>query len=190
MNKNRKGETSNPLMVILFAMILVLLAMAFINSVADTKSSQTSLTPITGESYNLLTRGCYPAGALGTVNITDADCNITVSAWYPAEDWRLSESQCDLSNVVVTNNTGTVLEADTDYTLFADTGIIQLLNTSTLYNSSATMNNNLLKVNYDYCSSGYLTSSGDRGIANLWVTLMILTLIGVLIGVVVKLWNN
>jgi hypothetical protein len=188
--KNKKGESSNPLMIIMGALIFILIAIAFINSVADTKARQTDLITIANESYNLSSNGCYPVGLTGTVNITDSDCNITVTEWYAAGDWRLSSSQCDLSSVTITNVTGTALTEDTDYEIFADTGIIRLLNTSTLYNSSGTMSNNGLRVNYDYCGSSYLTSSGDRGLANLWTTMMIIVLIAGLAVAVKKIWGE
>lgn len=185
--KNKKGE-GNPLMLIFGAIILVLLALAFITSVANTKSTQTDLLSASDEQSNLMTLGCYTDD--GEVNESVAACNITVDNWYATGDWRASESQCYLSSVVVSNDTGTALELDTDYAIHSDAGIIQLLNTSDTANSSDIMSDNLLEVDYSYCGAGYLTSSGDRGLANLWTTMMILVLIGVLVGIVLKIWKN
>jgi hypothetical protein len=186
--KNTKGESNNPLFIIFGAIILVLLGLALITSVANTKASQTNLLSVADEQSNLKTLACYTDD--GQVNESLEACNITVNAWYSTGDWRLSESQCDLSSVSVTNDTGTALTEDTDYILHADLGIIQLLNTSTTENSSATLGDNLVEVDYSYCGSGYLTSSGDRGIANLWTVMMIIVLIGALAAAAYKMFGK
>lgn len=185
---NNKGEASNPMVILIWAVVGILLLMAFIGIVADTKSQQTGLLSIADEQSNLHTLSCYTG--IGEINESNSACNITVNTWYATDDWRLSESQCYLSSVVVSNDTGVALTEDTDYKIFASSGIIQLLNTTTMANTSATMNDNLLEVDYNYCGSGYLTSSGDRGIADLWTTIMIIALIIFLVLTVKKLWGE
>lgn len=181
-------EVKNPFVVIMGAIILILVGMAFITTVADTKSTQTSLLTTSDEQSNLQTLSCYTSE--GQVNESNSACNITVDNWYTSGDWRESEGQCYLSSVTLANDTGTELTLDTDYRLFDSSGIIQLLNTTTTENSSDTMSNNLVEVDYSYCGEGYLTSSGDRGLANLFPTLMIIVLIIALGGAAMKMYNE
>ena len=184
---NKKGQENKLLTIIVLAM-LVFIALAFITSVANTKAKQTDLLSSANESSNLTVLGCYEKG--GTINITNTACNITVSEWYATGDWRASESQCYLTGVKVTNNTGVPLTLNTDYQIFASTGKIRLLNTSTMYNSSNTMSNNVIKVSYNYCGSGYLKSSGDRSLANLWTTMMIILLVVIIAGSAYKVMKE
>jgi len=164
----KKKAQSNPIMLIFGAIILVLIALAFITSVANTKSTQTDLLSVSDEQFNLQTLDCYTDD--GEVNESNSACNLTVSNWYSAGDWRLSESPCYLSSVAVTNDTGTALTETS--------------------NSSDTLSDNVVESDYSYCDSGYLTSSGDRGLANLWTTMMILVLIGGLVAIVLRIWKG
>lgn len=184
----KKKAQSNPIMLIFGAIILVLIALAFITSVANTKSTQTDLLSVSDEQFNLQTLDCYTDD--GEVNESNSACNLTVSNWYSAGDWRLSESPCYLSSVAVTNDTGTALIKDVDYVLYSSIGTIQLLNTTDTSNSSDTLSDNVVESDYSYCDSGYLTSSGDRGLANLWTTMMILVLIGGLVAIVLRIWKG
>jgi len=184
--KNKKGQ-ENPMMILFGVIILVLVALALITSVANTKSTQTDLSTVSNEQSNLMTLGCYEAGQ---VNESNSACNITVTNWYDSDDWRASNAQCYLTSVSVTNDTATALTLDTDYHLFSDTGIIQLLNTTDTSNASATLLNNIVEIDYSYCESGYLTNSGDRGLANLWVTMMVLVLLGSVAAVAMKLMKS
>lgn len=181
---NKKGQVGmNPFTFIMGSIIMILVGLALITSVADTKATQTDLLSVLDEQTNLVTVGCYVGGQ---VNESDPDCNITVSNWYPAGDWRASESQCYLSSVVVSDDTGTALTLDTDYYLYSDTGVIQLLNTT----ATTSLPNNLVEVDYEYCGEGYLTSSGDRSLASLWTTMMVLALIIILAIGAMKLLEN
>ena len=186
---NKRGESSSPMALIIMALLIILLSLVFITSTANTVSTQNKLTTVSNESYNLLTNGCYSVLGTGTVNISNSACNITVSAGYPAGDWRRSESQCAITDTV-TNSTGTPLTLNTDYRLNSTTGTIQLLNTTTIYNSTGLMSNNVIKINYNYCGTGYLTSSGDRSILGLLTTLMIIALIVILAGIVSVAFKN
>ena len=181
-----KGE--NPFLLLFIAIITILVALALITSVANTKASQTDLLDVSDEQENLQTIGCYTDD--GQVNESNPACNITVDAWYSAGDWRLNEPQCYLSSVVVSNDTGTALTEDTDYILYSSIGTIQLLNTTTTANSSDTLADNLVEIDYSYCGEGYLTNSGDRSLANLWTVMMIIVLLGSIIGIAYKMMKG
>jgi len=187
---NRKGQQNNPLMTIILLAMILFIGLAFATSVANTKSTQTDKRAVTNESDNLGT-SCYVYNLSNTslweVNESDSNCNITVDNWY--SDWRASESKCNLGSVAVTNSTGTLtLTEGTDYNLYEDSGLIQFLNTSKTSNDS--LKDNLTYTDYNYCGSGYLTSSGDRGILSLIPTMMILVLIGAGIIAIRKVWIN
>ena len=181
-------KNENPIMVLFLAIITILVSLALITSVANTKSRQTDLLSISDEQVNLQTLGCYTSA--GQVNESNSACNITVDNWYDSGDWRRSEPQCYLSSVVVSNDTGTALTADTDYVLYSSLGTIQLLNTTTTANSSDTLANNIVEIDYSYCDEGFLTNSGDRGLANLWTVMMIIVLLGVLSGVAYRMMKR
>jgi len=178
-------KNQNPMIVLILLIITILLSFAFISSVANTKAKQTSLLSSLDEQVNLQTIDCYNAS--GQVDEDSPNCNITVENWYSSGDWRINEPQCYLSNVVVTNDSGTALTEDTDYEVYEDSGIIHLLNTETTSNESSTMNNNIIDIDYSYCGEGYLTSGGDRSLANLWTLMMILVLLISISGVVFKM---
>jgi len=181
---NKKGQQDNPLMVVIILGMIILIGLAFITSTANTKELQTDKISKANEIDNL---GTSCMTSKGQVNESSTDCNITVDKWY--NDWRASHSACDLENVVVTNSTGTsTLTEGTDYNLYAGSGIIQMLNTSKT-NSTGLLDNQTY-TDYDYCGEGYLTSSGDRGLANLWTTMMIIVLIGAGVWGINRIWKN
>jgi hypothetical protein len=182
--KNRKGE-ANGFMLIFIAIITILLALAFITSVANTKSVQTDKQIVINESDSLTT--CYEGSADNSVNETKPSCNITVAS--APTGWELTSSECAIGSVVTTNGTGVyTLVEGTDYDLFAQTGILRLLNTTDTGGASLAGNTTL--TSYDYCGNGYLTSSGDRGLMNLIPTLMIIALLIILAGAVYKLFGK
>jgi hypothetical protein len=173
--KNKKGESNNPLMILFYALILVLVALALITSVANTKSQQTNLQTIDNKSISVVSSYANETYASSTTNYTI----------YSQSDWKISE--CPLTSVGISNGAGTLLVEDTDYTLYENEGVYSLINaTKTMPKTSL----NKTYVNATYCADGYLTNSGDRNLANLWVTMMVIVLIGALIGVVMKLYKD
>lgn len=189
--KNKKAET-NIMEIMLGAIILIFLSVAFINVASTSVASQTQLATASNEQYNLLTSGCYSTqiNNTGQVNESNPACNITVANWYNSGNWRLSESVCYLSGVSVANNTGTALTAGTDYIVYPSSGLIQILNTTNTANTSATLSNNLIDTGYSYCGNNYLIHSSDRGLASLWILFMIITLLGALIAIVLKIMKG
>lgn len=157
MSKNKKGQTQLlGMLLVVFAVIVV--GLALLVPVFNTQAQMTDKQNAVDETTNLTSVGCYTAG--GQVNESVAACNITVNG--APTGWKVT--QCPLTNVVVTNNTGTVLTAETDYNVFASTGVIQMLNTSDTDSTSTGQN---VKVDYTYCMDGYNVDSGSRSIARL-----------------------
>jgi hypothetical protein len=146
-------EKDKTITVFMTMFIGLLLALALIGTIADTSSTVTSKTNAPSESYNLQTLGCYEGGEVNGTD--DVNCNLTVT--NAPTGWKSED--CPLTNVVVTNNTGTALTLDTDYLVFDTTGIIQMLNTTSTVNTSL---GNVAKVTYTYCGSNYLNSSWGR----------------------------
>lgn len=172
---NKKGESSNPLALILMGLIIILIALALINTVANTKSQQTEKGQILNQSISVVT-------AYVNNTYVSSGFNYTI---YSQSDWKISE--CPLTGVGISNGAGTLLTKDTDYTLYADKGVYSLINaTKTMPMTSL----NKTYVNATYCGDGYLTSSGDRGLANLWTTLMVIVLIGTLAGLIARIWKE
>jgi hypothetical protein len=176
-------EKDNTVKTLVTTFIVLLLALAFVISIADQTNNVTSKTNAVDEAYNLSGIGCYTAA--GQVNGTgDADCAIAVS--YAPTSWKIED--CPLTNVVVTNTTGTVLVLDTDYELSASTGIITMLNTTDTV--VAKMGNNVL-FDYSYCADNYVNSTWGRQILGVNVGLFaIAILIVVLLAVYFLLGKN
>ena len=181
---NKKGQ-SNTMILLIILFVTIILGISLITSVANTKAKQTNLMEAADEITDLSATGCL-VPALGHVNESNALCNITAGNWYSAGDWRLSASPCYLTSVVVGNATDD-LTVNTDYIVYDESGIVQMLNTTDTHNSSI---GNVIYEDYSFCDSGYLTSAGDRGLANLWVTMMVLVLLIVAIMVGMKLLND
>jgi hypothetical protein len=162
------AEKDKTLTVFMAAFIAVLLAVALIGTIADTSNTSTKKLTVSDESYNLSSLGCYQAGQVN--GTTDVNCNLTVT--NAPTGWE--QEDCPLTSVVVTNNTGTALTLDTDYLVFASTGIIQMLNTTS---TNSTNLGNVAKVDYAYCGDGYLNSSWGRTILDTNVGMFALTIL-------------
>jgi len=155
---NKKGQVGVGAYVIMA--VAIIFCIALIIASAEQTNKMTSLQSVTDETTNL-TVSCYDTGQ---VNESNSACNITVDSWYSAGDWRLSDSQCYLSSVTVSNATGTALTLNTDYNLFSSTGIIQMLNTTDT--NSTNLGEDVL-IDYSYCDAGYNKDGSSRSIANL-----------------------
>jgi len=160
-----KDKTTKTL--ITFA-ILFILGAVFIGVMADQTILSTQKAIVADETTDIST-SCLTDD--GQVNTTNANCNITVT--YAPTGWEQEDTDCYLSGVIVGNST-TALTLDTDYKLYASTGIVQLLNTTETTNT--TFGNNLL-VDYSYCGEGYMADSWGRSILNTNVGLFAIVLL-------------
>jgi hypothetical protein len=172
---NKRGESNNLMLTLFMALIIILLALAFINSVATSKTQQTDLSTITNKSVSVVT-------GYSNETYVNSSFNYTI---YSQSDWKVSE--CPLTNIGISMPNGTLLVKDADYKVFAPQGVYYLINTTKTMPSKT---GNLTYVNATYCQDGYLTSAGDRSIANMWTTIMIIVLIVVLLASVMKIWKN
>jgi hypothetical protein len=179
---DKKGELNTGGVVLIFIGIIV--AFALIGAIASVQNQVTTLQSTTGESTDLSATSCF-IPALGHVNVSNSLCNLTADYWYPSGDWRASESQCYLSSATVGNGTVTYT-ANTDYRLFEEEGVVQLLNTTTTTN--ATSGNNAVLA-YSFCDEGYNKDGGSRSMAGLWTLFAALAIVAfVLLGI--KEWIN
>ena len=158
---NKKGQTSSvgEIVIIFMAMIV---GLALIGTIINIQHETTNTLAISNESTNL-SIACWSSGA---VNVSDVDCNITADNWYSSGDWRENYSTCYLGSVSVSNGTGSALSLNTDYKLFSNLGIIQILDT--VKTNSTGNSNGIILMDYNYCGSGYNKDSSARGIAGLW----------------------
>lgn len=175
-------EKDNTVKTLVTTFVVLLIALAFVLSIAGQTNNATQKTPVVGEAYNLSGIGCYQGGQVN--GTSDPQCNITVT--YAPTGWKVED--CPLTNVVVTNTTGTALTLNTDYKLFASAGLVQMLNTSSTV--VAAMGNNVV-MNYEYCGDGYLNSSWGRTVLNTNVGLFALAILAVvLLAVYLLLGKN
>lgn len=169
---NKKGTLTVGGIVMII--IIVVTCLALFGTIIDRQYEATQKIAISNETHNLTS--CYgDPGDSGVfqVNESVAACNFTVDTWYPTGDWRASESQCDIGNVVVYNGTAGTLTLSTDYNLYAGSGIIQFLNTT----DTDDFDGNNTFFAYDRCGEGYNKDSGARGVALMWTIFAALALL-------------
>ncbi len=160
---SKKGETEMGALIWIF--IAVIVCLSLFTAIINTQNLVTEKQIIVNESQSL--SACYATSTHFQVNESATVCNITIanvpSGWRAAD----GESQCYIGNVVVTNEAGNLtLVLATDYNVFAQTGIIQFLNTS---DTNATgIPTNITFIDYNFCDEGYNKDSSSRGIARLW----------------------
>jgi hypothetical protein len=157
--KNTKGQLTVGQIVLLA--VGIILGVVFMTSIVNEQHLLTDAQTVTDESFSLTS--CYAGSSTGNnVNESVSACNQTLNN-IPS-GWQVGDTTYDIFGVTITNSTGTLtLEADTDYTLFAGTGIIQYLNTST----TEGLGGNITLTDYSYYDTGYNKDSGSRGIARL-----------------------
>ncbi len=172
-------EKTNTMQLLIGSFVVLVLAIAFLTSIADQTNNVTTKTNVADETYNLST-SCYVGGE---VNESNSACNITVTN-YPTS-WRVED--CPLTSVVVSNATGTALTLDTDYSLFTSSGVVQMLNTTTT--NSTGLGNNAL-VDYTYCGDNYMNSSWGRNILGVNVGVFALAILLIIIGAAYFLLNR
>lgn len=165
--KNKKGQMSIGLIVMLFVGIIFSIAM--ITPIADTVGQMTTKQSVDNQSVSVIT-------AYLTNETVNESINFSI---YTQSAWKVLE--CPLSSVAIRNGAGTALVADTDYTLDAANARYSLLTTAKTYPATSL---NQTYVDYTFCADGYNTNSGSRSVANLVVVFSVLALLGfVLLGV-------
>jgi uncharacterized membrane protein len=169
-------EKNNGVSLFMTVFVAVLLGVILIGVVASVNNSNTSKSVASAESHNLAT-SCYTAGNI--VNESNPACNITVT-YAPVS---YLQQDCPLSSVSVTNNTGTALILNTDYHLFASTGVVQMLNT---VNTNHTNLGDNAKVTYTYCGANWVDSSWGRDVLNVVVGLLVIAVLIIVVILVNK----
>jgi len=165
-------EKDNTMKVLITTFVLLLLAIAFLSSIATQTTDVTQKTDVADETTDVSASGCLTAD--GQVNESSSLCNLTVTN-YPTT-WKIED--CPLTSVVVSNDT-TALTVDTDYVVYASSGVIQLLNTTETENG--TIGNSVL-VDYTYCADNYVNTSWGRTILGTNVGIYALAILLVVIA--------
>jgi len=174
------------------AFVALLIGVVLIGTIASSTNAVTEKTIASAETTNLYGNGCWHvSSSVGQVNGTeDVNCNITVT--NAPTGWRTESAEgCGIGSVIVTNSSGNALTVDTDYRVFAYSGIIQMLNT-TKTSSAATglgpLNTTL--VYYDYCGTDYVNSSFGRSATDLIAGFFALALLIVSVGLFYQVLKN
>ena len=154
---NKKGEMNLGLIITVF--IGVIFGIALLGPIFNTQSEMTTKISAVNETTDLNAAGCF---IVETVNITNSDCNITLSNNPSSSTWK--PTLCPIDGVSIKNASGTELTEDTDYKVFGATGVIEMLNTTSTENNTF---GNSVYIGYDSCGDGYNVNSGARGMAGL-----------------------
>ena len=150
--KNRKGEVT--IGTIILMLIGVIVGLILIQEIFNQQSQMTSKNPVTNESITV-TR---IAG--GAVNVTKQN----VLTYAPTSDKWQYGGKCPANGLVLIQNNGTTLIADTDYFYTGAYGNLTFANTANVQQGNTT---NSTKVSYLYCPDGYNTDTSSRSIAGL-----------------------
>jgi hypothetical protein len=156
--------------LLIVGFLTLILGLALIGTVASNVLDKTQKIDVSNEGYNLTDIGCFQGGQVNGTG--DADCNITVT--NAPTGWKSYD--CPLTRVVVTNNSGTALTLDTDYSVYVSTGVIQMFNTT---DTEVTVNAEEMLIDYTYCGDEYLTSEFGRSTSNLIPGFFALALLGI-----------
>jgi len=147
-------EKNNTMKVLISTAVLLILTAVFITSIADQTTVNTERTHIYNESNSVAS--CLVQNVAGGWNISSTGCQINLT--NAPTGWK--QEDCQLTNIVVYNSTGTELTLTTDYTPSASTGTITILDTADTVN----LTTNITYVDYDYCGDNYVSSSWGRSV--------------------------
>lgn len=177
MLKSKKGEANVGIIIILLMGIIV--GLVLLNAIFNGQASMTNKVTSTNEVVSVA------SAKIGVTNNFNSTIKLpAVSNAYAVTDWQYKS--CPLTNVVVTNASGTALTVTTDYTFNTTTGVMSIVNTTTTYNAFLGNNNSL--VDYTYCADGYVKDGSSRSIAGLIGLFGALALVAFVIGYGIKEW--
>ena len=131
----------------------LIIGVLLVGSVAQQSAIVTDKTIVSNEVISVATT--KTDGGLGG-NWLNTTVNLTV-ANNPL-GWKSHD--CALTDVVVTNATGTVFTLGTDYIIQLDSGIIHFLNNTATW--EGTLGSNTTLIDYHYCGDNYLNLSWGR----------------------------
>ncbi len=160
---------------IVAAFVFLIIGVVLLSSIAVETNAKTSRTILEDESKDLVALDCVIGGAVGgEVNETSTNCNVSVT--HAPTGWKTYD--CGLTNVVVRNGTaGHTFTLNTDYYLFADTGVVQMVNNTGAGGNNGSANTTVF--DYDYCPDDYLNSTFGRSVLNTVPGFFALALLGV-----------
>lgn len=163
--------------MIVVLMMGIFVSLALIQEIFNQQSTLTDLQPVGNESID--TSG----SSVECIALMNSTVNYTLAE--APSDWKAGGT-CPLAKVVVSNTSGTVYTANTDYIIHTDVGILTLLNSSNTLSSCES--DNTTYVTYEYCEDGYNTGSGARGVARIIGIFTVLSLAIFVAFVGIKKW--
>jgi len=148
------------------AFVLIILGVVLIGVIADGSSLVTDKLSV-NETLDI-SSATY--GAKSTLN-TSAEVQLANAP----TGWK--QADCPITNLVIYNNTGTVLALTTDYTFTASNGSILFVNTTNINQTFDGSNDT--NVGYTYCADGYVNIAWGRSMMNLIAGFFALSILGV-----------
>jgi hypothetical protein len=131
---------------IILAFITLLIGINLLTTAAQQGLERTSLVTLTGESVDIS----------AARNIDGRSLNSSVVLYVDKNDW--TNEDCQMTDVVVGNSTGSTFTDGTDYNFTESTGAFVLYNTTTTYADTT----NTSEVTYTYCPEGYMNLGWGR----------------------------
>jgi hypothetical protein len=139
---------------LMLAFVTLIVGLVLVGQVATVGVGVTSKKAITNEAISIA-----PAYA-GDNQIDPAIVFTVVNA---PTGWKSTD--CPLTNVILTNGSGTAWTATTNYVFTASTGKFTLVNVPAVNQSFLSDNSSL--IDYTYCGNDYLNSDWQRTVLNL-----------------------
>ncbi len=158
--------------------VALIIGIVLITSVATGTLAVTDRTIVSAENHDLVSIGCANATNGGIFNDTVAACTFALAKEATAGTWQAANSDCNLADVSVENNSASLYTAavsGTDYDFYAGNGSIHMKNTTTTQDGD--FNNTY--VTYTYCQDGYASQAWSRTILDLIAGFFALAVMGV-----------
>jgi hypothetical protein len=165
---------------VIIAAILLIFGAVMVGVVADASYPKTIGTAVNSEAHNVLPT--YATGFNGT--------NINPTIVYTLTNSNTYGGDCPVTNLVLTNSSGTAFTETTDYVFTATTAKYTLVDSATaLANLGANSTAKPVYATYKYCGEGYVSGWGGV-ILNLIGGFLALLLFGAAVGVMYSIYKD
>jgi len=116
-------------------------------------------------------------GPAGSIN---SSVTLTLSTHeYATDPWKIGETDCNIANFALFNQSGDTMTETTDYVLNAAVGTLTLVNNSNMNDVTS----NISSTSYQYCPDEFLTQSWTRSVMDVVIGFFALSLLIVSVGI-------
>lgn len=167
------------------AFVSIIIGVSLLTVISSEEQAVVAKTSVFNETLDF--QVCMTENENPTINNTG--CNLTVA--NAPTGWKLqNDDSCPLTTIVLRNGTADTLTVTTDYVASAATGIIELKNTSAVYNGLALPSENETYVDYLYCPDDYINASWARSVSDIIPGFFAIALLALGVGLFFAVMKN